>query len=56
MTIVYLPDGPTAYFKLSSIELSKKISVSLASDPHYSLMLTDTRAMHERRNTFPSSS
>ncbi len=25
--MVYLPDGPTAYFKLTSIELSQKISV-----------------------------
>lgn len=28
LTMVYLPNGPTAYFKLTSIELSKKISVS----------------------------
>ncbi|TCD68432.1 hypothetical protein EIP91_010833 [Steccherinum ochraceum] len=26
ITIVYLPNGPTAYFKLTSIELSKRIS------------------------------
>ncbi|PCH44307.1 Brix-domain-containing protein [Wolfiporia cocos MD-104 SS10] len=25
ITIVYLPDGPTAYFKLTSVELSKRI-------------------------------
>ena len=28
ITLCYLPNGPTAYFKLTSIELSKKISVS----------------------------
>lgn len=27
ITVVYLPEGPTAYFKLTSIELSKKIHV-----------------------------
>ena len=31
VTIVYLPEGPTAYFKLTSIEMSKKIHVSSPS-------------------------
>lgn len=35
MTIVYLPDGPTAYFKLSSIELSKKISGHARATEHF---------------------
>ncbi|GJE91083.1 Brix domain-containing protein [Phanerochaete sordida] len=35
MTIVYLPDGPTAYFKLSSVELSKKISGHARATEHF---------------------
>ena len=27
ITLIHLPNGPTAYFKLTSIELSKRISV-----------------------------
>ena len=28
MTLIYLPNGPTAYFKLSSVELTEQIFVS----------------------------
>ncbi|KAK7679437.1 hypothetical protein QCA50_017491 [Cerrena zonata] len=35
MTIVYLPYGPTAYFKLTSIELSKKIRGHGKPTDHY---------------------
>ncbi|KIP09980.1 hypothetical protein PHLGIDRAFT_101801 [Phlebiopsis gigantea 11061_1 CR5-6] len=35
VTIVYLPDGPTAYFKLTSIELSKKISGHARPTEHF---------------------
>jgi ribosome production factor 1 len=31
ITLVYLPDGPMAYFKLTSIELTKQIYVSSPS-------------------------
>ncbi|OSX63959.1 hypothetical protein POSPLADRAFT_1054591 [Postia placenta MAD-698-R-SB12] len=35
VTIVYLPDGPTAYFKLTSIELSKKIRGHARPTEHF---------------------
>lgn len=35
MTIVYLPNGPTAYFKLTSIELPKKIRGHGRPTDHY---------------------
>ncbi|KAJ3534680.1 hypothetical protein NM688_g7101 [Phlebia brevispora] len=35
ITIVYLPNGPTAYFKLSSIELTKKISGHARATEHW---------------------
>ncbi|KAI8985560.1 Brix-domain-containing protein [Trametes punicea] len=35
ITMVYLPEGPTAYFKLTSIELSKKISGHARATAHY---------------------
>lgn len=31
ITLVYLPNGPMAYFKLTSIELTKQIYVSSPS-------------------------
>jgi len=34
ITLVHLPDGPTAYFKLTSIELTKKIFGHARSTPH----------------------
>ena len=33
ITLIHLPNGPTAYFKLTSIELSKRISVSPFKTP-----------------------
>ncbi|KAH9066592.1 Brix-domain-containing protein [Lactarius vividus] len=35
ITLVHLPDGPTAYFKLSSIELTKKIFGHARATPHH---------------------
>ncbi|KAI0819674.1 Brix-domain-containing protein [Trametes gibbosa] len=35
ITMVYLPDGPTAYFKLTSVELSQKISGHARATAHY---------------------
>ncbi|KAL4254855.1 U3 snoRNP protein/Ribosome production factor 1 [Abortiporus biennis] len=35
MTVVYLPNGPTAYFKLTSIELMKEIRGHARSTDHY---------------------
>ncbi|KAH9023240.1 Brix-domain-containing protein [Lactarius pseudohatsudake] len=35
ITLVHLPDGPTAYFKLSSIELTKKIFGRARATPHH---------------------
>ncbi|KAI0343211.1 Brix-domain-containing protein [Trametopsis cervina] len=35
ITMVYLPNGPTAYFKLSSIELTKQISGHARSTGHF---------------------
>ncbi|KZT71988.1 Brix-domain-containing protein [Daedalea quercina L-15889] len=35
ITVVYLPGGPTAYFKLTSIELSKKIHGHARSTDHF---------------------
>ncbi|KAL1941101.1 hypothetical protein VTO73DRAFT_7313 [Trametes versicolor] len=35
ITMVYLPNGPTAYFKLSSVELSQKISGHARATSHY---------------------
>ncbi|EPT00737.1 hypothetical protein FOMPIDRAFT_1162776 [Fomitopsis schrenkii] len=35
ITVVYLPEGPTAYFKLSSIELSKKIHGHARPTEHF---------------------
>ncbi|KAI0923897.1 hypothetical protein AcV5_009311 [Taiwanofungus camphoratus] len=35
ITLIYLPDGPTAYFKLTSIELSKKIHGHARATVHY---------------------
>ena len=29
LTVIYLPNGPTAYFKLTSVELTKQIFVSI---------------------------
>ncbi|THH32384.1 hypothetical protein EUX98_g1791 [Antrodiella citrinella] len=34
ITLVYLPNGPTAYFKLTSIELTKEISGHARPTPH----------------------
>ncbi|KAJ3536083.1 hypothetical protein NMY22_g6193 [Coprinellus aureogranulatus] len=35
LTVVYLPNGPTAYFKLTSIELTKQIFGHARATPHY---------------------
>lgn len=35
ITLVHLPDGPTAYFKLSSIQLTKKIFGHARATPHH---------------------
>ncbi|KAF9786471.1 Brix-domain-containing protein [Thelephora terrestris] len=35
ITLVHLPNGPTAYFKLTSIELSKRISGHARSTAHF---------------------
>ncbi|KAI0296052.1 anticodon-binding protein [Russula brevipes] len=35
ITLVHLPDGPTAYFRLSSIELTKKIFGHARATPHH---------------------
>ncbi|KAI0629238.1 Brix-domain-containing protein [Trametes polyzona] len=35
ITMVHLPEGPTAYFKLTSIELSQKISGHARATAHY---------------------
>ncbi|KAI0080147.1 Brix-domain-containing protein [Panus rudis PR-1116 ss-1] len=35
MTVIYLPNGPTAYFRLSSIELMKKIEGHGRSTDHF---------------------
>ncbi|RPD64360.1 Brix-domain-containing protein [Lentinus tigrinus ALCF2SS1-6] len=35
ITMVYLPEGPTAYFKLTSIELTQKISGHARATAHY---------------------
>ena len=33
ITLINLPAGPTAYFKLTSVQLGKEIHVSLSSNP-----------------------
>ena len=58
ITIIYLPEGPTAYFKLTSIELSKKIHVSklrlmLGICTHVPVCVF-CRAMHGRQSISPS--
>ena len=35
MTVVHLPNGPTAYFKLTSVELTKKIFGHARATPHH---------------------
>ncbi|KAG9002217.1 hypothetical protein FRB90_011421 [Tulasnella sp. 427] len=35
MTIIHLPSGPTAYFKLTSVELTKDIYGHARASPHY---------------------
>ncbi|KAG9001923.1 hypothetical protein FRB90_011464 [Tulasnella sp. 427] len=35
MTIIHLPSGPTAYFKLTSVELTKEIYGHARASPHY---------------------
>ncbi|KAH9975850.1 anticodon-binding protein [Lactifluus volemus] len=35
ITLVHLPDGPTAYFRLSSIELTRKIFGHARATPHH---------------------
>ncbi|KAF8498726.1 Brix-domain-containing protein [Russula emetica] len=35
ITLVHLPNGPTAYFRLTSIELTKKIFGHARATPHY---------------------
>ncbi|KAH9943805.1 Brix-domain-containing protein [Amylocystis lapponica] len=35
ITVVYLPEGPTAYFKLTSIELSQKITGHARATAHF---------------------
>ncbi|GBE86418.1 Brix domain-containing protein [Sparassis crispa] len=35
LTLIYLPEGPTAYFKLTSIESSKKLSGHARSTAHF---------------------
>ncbi|THH02645.1 hypothetical protein EW026_g210 [Hermanssonia centrifuga] len=35
ITLIYLPDGPTAYFKLTSIELSQQISGHARATAHF---------------------
>ncbi|KAF9461250.1 Brix-domain-containing protein [Collybia nuda] len=35
ITLVYLPNGPSAYFKLTSIELTKQIFGHARATPHY---------------------
>ncbi|VDB84957.1 unnamed protein product [Peniophora sp. CBMAI 1063] len=35
MTVVHLPNGPTAYFKLTSIELTKKLLGHARATPHF---------------------
>jgi ribosome production factor 1 len=48
MTLIYLPDGPTAYFKLTSIELAKQLSVSRFSLIRYRLVFTNGHEGHAR--------
>lgn len=47
ITIVHLPAGPSAYFKLSSIQLTKEIHVcSLPSDSSNLISYFPIRDMH----------
>lgn len=47
ITLVHLPDGPTAYFKLTSIELTQQIFVRLLPS------LTFTSASNLIHSTLP---
>jgi hypothetical protein len=57
ITMVYLPNGPTAYFKLTSIEPTKKISVREICEVNQLERMTSTlilggpRVMHVRQRT-----
>ncbi|OBZ73574.1 Brix domain-containing protein C4F8.04 [Grifola frondosa] len=51
ITMVYLPDGPTAYFKLTSIELSKKISGHARATSHYPELVLNGRHRYAFRST-----
>jgi ribosome production factor 1 len=35
MTIIHLPEGPTAYFRLSSVQTTAQISGHARPSPHY---------------------
>jgi rRNA maturation protein Rpf1 len=37
ITLIHLPNGPTAYFKLTSVQLTKEIFVSLDNSSRRSL-------------------
>jgi hypothetical protein len=58
ITLVHLPEGPTAYFKLTSIELTKQIFVCpLPLLSKSKLTLTPyplSRAMPEQPHTTPN--
>jgi hypothetical protein len=59
ITLVHLPDGPTAYFKLTSIELTKKIFVGGHSfcfqDHSFMYRVLHLRDMHDPHPTILSS-
>jgi ribosome production factor 1 len=60
ITLVHLPEGPTAYFKLTSVELTKHIFVcpSCLPFPRSAKLAFHplSRAMHEQPDTTPNSS
>ena len=56
MTVVHLPHGPTAYFKLTSVELTKKIFGHARATPHHPELILNnfaTRLGHTLRLDVP---
>ena len=51
ITLIHLPNGPTAYFKLTSIELSKRISVRLSNHHPLQAITDTTRLQGHARST-----
>lgn len=55
ITMIHLPEGPTAYFKLTSIELTKQIFVRPSRPSSFITLLSNNcRATQEQPHTTPS--